>query len=303
MRIATLAALVMAGIVTVLAMALWPVPRFEEAESVLPDAAPQSVAPGAAAAETGVIPDAAVAAMVRDPSLVALVPADLGPPPIVANATAGATPSEGVIPGVADASMARDPISLLDVVTILPQPGTPSPRPLTPSQAIDAAMQSPEFQDTVNPLARLYFATFGRYPDYEGLNYYTGQREGGSRLAEIADEFARGREFDMRYGDLSNSEFVARILSNVLGNESQADVRAHWTAELDAGRMTRGQVIVDLAESGMFRERTANQVFVSAAFAEVLRASPQPAEFTRWVAFLDAGNSPGALINGLLGRR
>lgn len=293
MRIAALAALVMAGIVTVLAMALWP-------EVVIPDAAPAAmvrdpisgVTPDVAAATVvqgpnlGVTPDVATATIVRGPSFEALVPDDLGPRPIAADAAAGVTSAP-----------------LLDLVTILPQPGKPAARSLTPTQAIDAAMQSPDFQDTVNPLARLYFATFGRYPDYEGLNYYTGQREGGSGLAEIADEFARGREFDIRYGNLSNAEFVARILSNVLGNESQADVRAHWTAELDAGRMTRGQVIVDLAESGMFRERTANQVFVSAAYAEVLRASPQPAEFNRWVAFLDAGNPQDALINGLLGRR
>jgi hypothetical protein len=213
------------------------------------------------------------------------------------------TSADVVAAGAAPAAMARSPIPLLDLVTILPQFGTPPSRPLTPTQAVDAAMQSPDFQDTVNPLARLYFATFGRYPDYEGLNYYTGQREGGSGLAEIAEEFARGREFDMRYGDLSNAEFVARILSNVLGNESQADVRAQWTRELDAGRMTRGQVIVDLAESGMFRERTANQVFVSAAYAEVLRQTPQPTDFNRWVMFLAAGNPARGVIDGLLARR
>ena len=297
MRIATLAALVMAGIVTVLAMALWPVPRFEEV--VTPDAALAALVRG----PSSVAPDAAVAAMYRGPISPALslpieIPATL---PL-----ADATPAVSELrPRTVAAGAASGVTSepLFDLVTILPNPGTSAPRPLTPSQAIDAAMQSPDFQETVNPLARLYFATFGRYPDYEGLNYYTGQREGGSGLAEIADEFARGREFDMRYGDLSNAEFVARILSNVLGNESQADVRAHWTAELDAGRMTRGQVIVDLAESGMFRERTANQVFVSAAYAEVLRTAPQPAEFSRWVAFLNAGNPQDALINGLLGRR
>jgi hypothetical protein len=51
MRIATLAALVMAGIVTILAMALWPEPRFDV---VAPDAAigATSVTPGAAVAAT-----------------------------------------------------------------------------------------------------------------------------------------------------------------------------------------------------------------------------------------------------------
>ena len=295
MRTATLAALVMAGIVAILGMALWPEPRLEYTPIV--DVAPAPVAFVAPGGRT-------LRHSARDPSYVVEIPGPLeqiGSRPIAATAAAGMTTD--VAPGAATATMDRGPSTLLELVTIIPQPGVPSKVALTPTQAIDAVMSSPDYQETVSPLARLYFATFGRYPDYEGLNYYTGQREGGSGLPEIAEEFARGREFDMRYGDLSNAEFVARIISNVLGNESQADVRAHWTRELDAGRMTRGQVIVDLAESGMFRERTANQVFVSAAYAEVLRAAPAPGDFSRWVTFLDAGNPQRAMIDGLLARR
>jgi hypothetical protein len=193
----------------------------------------------------------------------------------------------------------------LELVTLPTGPGAPAPAPraISRADALASVIGSQEFQDTVSPLARLYFATFGRFPDYEGLNYYTGQREEARPLAEIATEFAGSPEFEMRYGELSNAEFVARILANVLGHQSQADVRAYWTAELDAGRMTRGQVIVDLAESGMFRERTSNQVFVATAYTEILRRTPDPAGFAFWLAQLEAGQPRAVVIDGLLSRR
>jgi len=192
----------------------------------------------------------------------------------------------------------------LELVTLPRTPGTPAPAPkaISRTEALASVIGSQEFQDTVSPLARLYFATFGRFPDYEGLNHYTGQREEARPLAEIATEFAGSPEFEMRYGELSNAEFVARIMANVLGHQSQADVRAYWTAELDAGRMTRGQVIVDLAESGMFRERTSNEVFVATAYTEILRRTPDPAGYAFWLAQLEAGQPRTAVITGLLSR-
>jgi hypothetical protein len=164
-------------------------------------------------------------------------------------------------------------------------------------------MGSPQFQDTVSPLARLYFAAFGRFPDYPGINHYTGVREDGVLLAQIADEFVRGREFEQRYGRLDNAEFVERLFMNVLGHASQPDVRAYWIEELDSGRMTRGAVLVDLSESGSFRDRVANQVFVSTAYMELLRRTPDPAGYNHWVSILDAGYPHRTVIDGLLAGR
>jgi hypothetical protein len=194
---------------------------------------------------------------------------------------------------------------MLELVTILPVTGTraPDPKPISRADAVASVMTSPEFQQTVSPLARLYLATFGRYPDYEGINYYTGQREEARPLAAIADEFAGSREFTQRYGSLTNAEFVARIAANVLGHESQEDVRAYWTAELQAGRMTRGQVILDFSESGAFRERTANAIFVSTAYLEILQRTPDPEGYWRWVGHLNAGNPYRSVIDGLLAGR
>lgn len=193
--------------------------------------------------------------------------------------------------------------AMLELVTILPVTGVeaPAPKPISRAEALAAVMRSPQFQDTVSPLARLYFASFGRFPDYDGLNHYTGAREDGAQLTEIANEFARGREFEIRYGLLDNAEFVERVFVNVLGDARQADVRAYWVEELNSGRMTRGDVLVDLSESGAFRERSAHQVFVSTAYTEILRRTPDAAGYAHWVSILDAGYPARTVIDGLLG--
>ena len=253
------------------------------------------------------VPGGAVAPMTRGP----VHREDTGSRLSAATAAAGMTRTESVVPGGAIAPMDRDPSDSrmtpeYELVTIIaPQPGAPPPpsRALTRPEAIANVMRSPDFVDTVPPLARLYFASFGRYPDYEGLNYYTGVRESGMTLAEIADDFARGREFEIRYGSLSNAEFVERLFVNVLGDPHQADVRGYWVSELDSGRMTRGQVIVDLSESGAFQERSANRVFVSTAYSEIHRSTPDANAYAHWVDMLDQGYPRRRLIDGLMSNR
>lgn len=241
----------------------------------------------------------AVPAPSATPSSSATVPHAVAPTPTARVAASPLTTS--IPPALKPSTELPETLEL----TIPPAPGAKaaSSRALTRAQAVASVIGSREFQETVTPLARLYLATFGRYPDYEGINYYTGQREEARPLAEIADEFVASREFADRYGELDNAAFVERMFENVLGYASQADVRGYWVWELESGRMTRGQVLLDLAESGAFRERSANHVFVSTAYVEILRRTPDAEGYARWVAHLDAGNSRRSVIDGLLGGR
>ena len=239
-------------------------------------------------------------------------------PNLVASASKGATAAKAgaqiasPTPEQASAQLAANIPASLPAPAALPQTlelvslptlssgAKAAPTSISRADAVASVMTSREFQETVSPLARLYLATFGRYPDYEGLNYYTGQREEARPLHEIANEFVRSREFELRYGELGHAQFVEMLFNNVLGNAHQADVRAYWVEALDSGRMTRGEVLVDLAESGAFRERSAHQVFVSTAYTEILRRTPDPTGYAYWVAQLRAGQPPDSVINGLL---
>jgi hypothetical protein len=107
----------------------------------------------------------------------------------------------------------------------------------------------------------------------------------------------------MRYGELGNAAFVDRVFRSVFDDAGDAQQRAHWIAHLDSGAMTRGQVMLAFSESPAFRAAIANEVFVSIAYTEIFGRSADPTELSRWVAFLDAGNSGEAVIQGLLASR
>lgn len=170
---------------------------------------------------------------------------------------------------------------------------------LTYAQAMAQFIDSTDFADTASPLARLYFASFNRFPDQEGLDYYIAQRAAGRSLDSIAEEFLGSREFDMRYGAIDNATFVDRVFDNVFGVAPDAAQRAYWIGQLDSG-ISRGQLILAFSEGADFQILTANEVFVAAAYVEALRRTPDDAGFAHWVEFLDAGNPREAVIEGLL---
>ena len=171
------------------------------------------------------------------------------------------------------------------------------------SEAIASHIASSEVQDLVSPLARLYLGYFGRVPDYEGLDYYAGERERGELLDAIAEEFAGSEEFHARYGTLDAAAFVDLVMQNVQGASVDAQQRAYWIGELESGRITRGQVMLAFSESPGYRALTANEVFVAIAYAEALGRAPDAADLARWVSFLDAGNPRRAVIESLLASR
>jgi len=63
---------------------------------------------------------------------------------------------------------------------------------------------------------RLYLAYFGREPKADGLTYWRKTRRAGTTVAEIADQFAESLEFQNRYGQADNRQFVALVFNNVL---------------------------------------------------------------------------------------
>ena len=101
-------------------------------------------------------------------------------------------------------------------------------------------------------VARLYQAYFDRAPDASGLNYWTGRRLAGQSLSSISDRFAESPEFVASYGKLSNREFIGLIYANVLDRPAESTGLDYWSAELDSGRRTRGEVMVGFSESPEF---------------------------------------------------
>jgi hypothetical protein len=120
-------------------------------------------------------------------------------------------------------------------------------------------------------------------------------------IESIADEFARAPEFVALYGQLSNRDFVERVYQNVLGRGTSTDPTgaAFWQGELDAGRRTRGQVLLAFSESAEYRSVRNNDNLVISLYNAMLQRAPSQSEFNSDSASLSNGS---ATTQGLIHR-
>lgn len=103
---------------------------------------------------------------------------------------------------------------------------------------------------------RLYQAFFLRQPDATGLDYWIGVRARGATLSGIAYSFASSDEFRKRYGDLSHGQFVDLVYRNVLCRTADAEGRAYWVGLLNAGSLTRWDMVINFAELREYLRKT-----------------------------------------------
>jgi glucose/arabinose dehydrogenase len=172
---------------------------------------------------------------------------------------------------------------------------------LSRNAVIQAFFDSPEFQSNIAPVVRLYFAAFGRVPDYPGLSSWIAQQRAGMPIQAIAEGFAGSQEFNLRFGSIGNGDFVDQLYLQVLGRPADPAGRAAWLAALDGGTLTRGQVLLGFSESAEYKLRSANRVLAASAYTRMLRRTPDAPGFASWVAVLDAGNPESTLIAGFFG--
>ena len=103
------------------------------------------------------------------------------------------------------------------------------------------------FDEPVDPLLRLYDASFDREADSQGLAYWV-EKNASESLGDIANSFINSSEFNSQHGNLDNSEFVELMYANVLERASDAAGKEYWLNELDGGA-ERGAVMIGFTES------------------------------------------------------
>lgn len=165
---------------------------------------------------------------------------------------------------------------------------------------VEAFFGSAEFQGTIAPVARLYFAYFLRIPDYDGLRHWIGQFKAGMSLGQVSASFAESPEFALRYGTLSNPEFVSLVYANVLGRAPDAVGLAYWNSQLESGAIDRGALMLAFSESPEYRTRIASETYVTMIYVGMLRRSPDPGGFAFWVGHDEGGGTGPGLIDGFL---
>lgn len=104
-------------------------------------------------------------------------------------------------------------------------------------------------------IARLYRAYFLRAPDASGFRFWKNQRASGTSAKEISDFFSNSPEFNRRYGQLSNAEFVRLIYRNVLRRSPDQSGFNFWVNTLNSG-VSRGEVMLGFSDSIEYVRRT-----------------------------------------------
>ena len=140
-----------------------------------------------------------------------------------------------------------------------------------PDAYIALLLRSGWYEPHVAPVARLYWAYFGRTPDLGGVRYWAQRHRDGRRLGAVSQQFATSTEFATKTGRLTDEQFVRHIYTDVLGRPADPDGLWFWTARLSSGRATRGDVMVQFSESTEYRRLTGDRVdalLVSAAMLD-----------------------------------
>ncbi len=163
-----------------------------------------------------------------------------------------------------------------------------------PHGVAEALFRSTEAAWHPAPLARLYWAFFGRIPDSDGLQYWLDQFRGGMPLADIAQWFVDSAEFQARYAAPDDASFVDLVYRNVLDREADPGGRTFWSAELSSGARTRSQMMLQFSESREYVARMADPVHVTTAYIGMLGRAPDPEGLASW---LDQDRA--ALVRGI----
>lgn len=109
-------------------------------------------------------------------------------------------------------------------------------------------------QEQARAIRRLYLAYFGRDADPAGLQHWLTHLAHGYSWEWISSQFAVSAEFAMRYGALSDEQFVHRAYQNVLGRPADHGGLIHWLEILR--RHGRGHVMLGFAQSQELRLRS-----------------------------------------------
>ncbi len=148
----------------------------------------------------------------------------------------GGAPTSRSGPGIDDVT--ADPI-----IQEFDELGTPVFQDDMAFGELDAAIDS--------QVTRLYLAYFQREPADDGLAFWRDKRKAGTTIVNVADTFAESPEFQNRYGQADNVEFVSLVFNNVLGRQPKDEGLTYWAGVLDDGA-TRGAIMVGFSDSKEF---------------------------------------------------
>ena len=165
---------------------------------------------------------------------------------------------------------------------------------------------SPEFYLKGYYVFRFYRTAYGRLPEFNEINndmrWVSGQTatELYGRKADFTNNFVLRTEFTNLYSGVLNTNFVATLMSrygltSITTPDPQSPdgttkvtlTQAQLSSRLDAGTLTRAQVLRAIADSDQVFNIEYNSAFVAMQYYGYLRRTPETAGFNSWVNYLN----------------
>jgi hypothetical protein len=115
-------------------------------------------------------------------------------------------------------------------------------------QFVDGRLAT-DVSDPAAVVYRMYDAALDRNPDGLGFNSWIGALQSGETTVGLANSFIASAEFQATFGGLSNQQFVEHLYRNALNREGEEVGVTQWTNALDAGTLSRAQVLAGFSEA------------------------------------------------------
>ncbi len=179
---------------------------------------------------------------------------------------------------------------------------------------------SPEFQLKGYFVYRFYKVAFNRLPLYTeivaDMRAVTGQTssEVFQKKGAFTNAFVLRTEFTNGFGPMTNAAYVAALMSrysltqittfdpaNPDGTNKVTLSTTDLTNQLNAGTLTRAQVLRAIADSDQVASLEFNKAFVAMQYYGYLRRTPEQSGFDSWLNYLNT--HPGdsrTMVNGFM---
>lgn len=154
---------------------------------------------------------------------------------------------------------------------------------------------SDEFQQTGGVVARLYSASYNRRPLFgefmPDVATVAGNRSEGSaaRIEAFVNKWVQRPAFQTAYGELTNQAYVDTLIGNT-GVGFTANEKAELLNSLNAGSLTRADVLRQIVEDERFVAAKRNAVFVTMQYFGYLRRDPDERGYQFWLGKLNEFN-------------
>ncbi|HEV2799066.1 MAG TPA: DUF4214 domain-containing protein, partial [Pyrinomonadaceae bacterium] len=178
--------------------------------------------------------------------------------------------------------------------------------------------RSAEFQLKGFYVFRFYKVAFNRLPEYlevvSDMSFVAGltAEEVYARKAQLATLITQRPEFVNAYGSMTTAQYVSALLtrysvtqittldpSDPDGTSKVTLSGTDLTNRLNAGTLTRAQVLRAIADSDTVGTQEFNNAFVGMQYYGYLRRKPDPEGFAGWLRVLQSGDVR-TMVNGFL---